>query len=209
MLKKLLLVLWSCIVAVISFRTFIGMYFWNENREFALFWLSITIIIFLIYVMSLIILRKKVSRVFLLLNMLLYIVIVINGPRLQLLSLQIKHYFEIPSQKLQTQMNLEVSNAIEKSGIPYEVDFEISRELTEEGGRVAVVLVKNNKEEVNKSEVHKILGESLFSNKLYLSFLDYSKTRIISIYFNEIGEIEYCSPSFKCEEFGVKVNSLK
>lgn len=133
----------------------------------------------------------------------------INGPQLQLFGMQIKHYIEIPSKKTQTKMNLEVADAIEKSGIPYEVDFEISRELTEEGSRVAVVLVKNNKGEVNKSEVHKILGEALFSNNLYLSFYDSSKTRIISIYFNEIGEIEYCSPSFKCEEFGVKVNTLK
>ncbi|MNJ71322.1 hypothetical protein D3C77_678500 [compost metagenome] len=90
--------------------------------------------------------------------------------------------------------------------IPYKVDIENSKKLTKERSEVVVVLVKTKKEEVNKSEVDKISSVS-FSNELFLSFYDYSKSRIISIYFNENGEVEYCYPSFQCKEFEVEVKS--
>ncbi|MOA13645.1 hypothetical protein D3C78_1337070 [compost metagenome] len=105
-------------------------------------------------------------------------------------------------------MNLEVADALDKTNIPYKVDFEISKRLTKERGEVVVVIVKTKSEVVNKSEINKVLAVS-FSNELYLSFHDNGNNRIVSVYIDEIGKIGFCSPSFKCEEFGVVVEIEK
>ncbi|NWL87144.1 hypothetical protein DMN77_05955 [Paenibacillus sp. 79R4] len=204
MLKKLFLLLWSSMIAIICFWTFVGMFFWNSNRKVALFWLAVTVAIFLFYVATLIILKRRYSGSFLFLNVLLCIILFVSGPQIQQLGIHIKHYFEIPSSQVQKQLNQEVTDAIEKTKIPYKVNFEISKKMTSQKGSGVVAVVKTKKGEVQKTEIDKIISET-FNRDMFISFYDYDEKWVISIKFNIFREIEYCYPFSKCEDLGINL----
>lgn len=192
-------------MAIFSFTTLGGLYVWHSNRRVALFWLGVTIIFFICYVVSLYILRKKFSIVFILFNAALYFILLVKGPSLQLFGLQIKDYLETPSMTLQKQLHQEVATVIEKIKVPYKINIEKSKRLTSQRSKIVVALMKNEKEDVQKKEIDAITREN-FSKDIFLSFYNYDEKWIISIKLNVLQEVEYCSPNSKCEELGIEVN---
>ncbi|GGG18548.1 hypothetical protein GCM10010913_45900 [Paenibacillus aceti] len=101
-------------------------------------------------------------------------------------------------------MNQEVINAIEKAGIPYIVNFKISKEMTNQKRSGVVAIVKTKNEEIQKNEIDKIISGT-FSKDMFISFFDYDENWVLSIKFNVYREIEYCYPFTKCDEFGIEI----
>ncbi|WP_019638355.1 hypothetical protein [Paenibacillus fonticola] len=202
MLKKTFLLLGTFLIAFANFSTFVGLYFWNTNRKTAVICLMITLVIFIFYIILLFTLRKKFSSTFLVLNLLLYVIVFVNGPQMQLYAIEIKYYFEIPSNKMQKQLNQEVAAAIENTNIPYRVNAEKSKKMTKERREVVVVLIKTTGNELQKTEIDKITAQA-FSKDVTLSFYDYGEEWIVDFYFTDLKEIKFCYPYTKCDELEI------
>ncbi|WP_044479578.1 hypothetical protein [Paenibacillus antibioticophila] len=203
MIKKIALLLGTFFISIASFSTFVGLYAWNSNRKTAVIYLIISLAIVLCYAIFLFSLRKKFSSTFLILNVLLFIIVFVNGPQLQLYAFELKEQIKFPTKKIQRQLNQEVATAIENLKVLYRVDFEKSEEMTRQRRELVTVLMKNNRNEIQSTEINQLLNQS-FSKDVFLSFYDYAASHIVSLYLTNYGEVTFCYPYSKCDE--LKIN---
>lgn len=202
MIKNFFLLLGTFLIAIVNFLAFVGVFGWNSTKKASVFYLLISLVILMFYIILLFILRKKISRNFLVVNFVLYIIIFANGPQIQNYGIEITYYFQTPSNQVQKQLIKEVADVIEKTNIPYKIHTEKSKNLTKERKEIVVALIRTTTGDLQKEEINKIILKP-YSRDLTLSFYNRKEERIVKFQFTKLGEIEFCYPFDECENIGI------
>lgn len=200
-----LLILWGLFLVYFAILTLLGgLYGWHSNRIAALFALSLTLATSMVHIVTLILVRKKFSSAFLVFNVLIFVVLLVNGPRVQFLEMQLIDYMKTPTIFSQNKMIKEVQREIDLNQFPFVIDIKKSKRLTYQNRDIVIVLEKNKIEELQKEEFDQIRA-GMYSRKIILVFSDNSGEMIIRIKLNTDQTIEYCSPELTCNEFGIEI----
>lgn len=199
-----LLILWGLFLVYFAILTLLGgLYGWHINRTAALFELLLTLATSMVHIVTLILVRKKFSSAFLVLNVLIFVILLVNGPRVQFLEMQLIDYMKTPTIFSQNKMIKEVQREIDLNQLPFVIDIKKSKRLTYQNHEISIVLKKSKVEELQKEEFYKI-RDGKYSRKIILDFFSKTDEIIITIEL-ETNQIEYCSPELICNEFGIEI----
>lgn len=199
-----LLILWGLFLVDFAILTLLGgLYGWHINRIAALFELLLTLATSIVHIVTLILVRKKFSAGFLVFNALIFVILLVNGPRVQFLEMQLIDYLKTPTVFSQNKMIKEVQREIDLNQLPFVIDIKKSKRLTYQNREISIVLKKSNLEELQKEEFYKI-RDGKYSRRIILDFFSKTDEIIITIEL-DTNQIEYCSPELICNEFGIEV----
>lgn len=200
-----LLILWGLFLVDFAILTLLGgLYGWHSNRIAALFALSLTLATSMVHIVTLILVRKKFSAGFLVFNALIFVILLMNGPRVQFLEMQLIDYLKTPTIFSQNKMIKEVQREIDLNQLPFVIDIKKSKRLTYQNREIVIVLEKSKIEELQKEEFDQI-RVGMYSRKIILVFSDNSGEKVIRIELKRDQTIEYCSPELICNEFGIEM----
>lgn len=200
-----LLILWGLFLVDFAILTLLGgLYGWHINRIAALFELLLTLATSIVHIVTLILVRKKFSAGFLVFNALIFVILLVNGPRVQFLEMQLIDYLKTPTIFSQNKMIKEVQREIDLNQLPFVIDIKKSKRLTYQNRDIVIVLEKSKIEELQKEEFDQIRA-GMYSRKISLVFSDNSGERVIRIKLKRDQTIEYCSPELTCKEFGIEM----
>lgn len=169
----------------------------------------IPLLLFLImiggYLSIFILLRKRYSDMFSIINIIVFLIFLFSVPAIQIIQAKMEHNLAIPSQELQKRVFSEVNQIIEENDIPYKIDINTSENDTKEyGQRVYVVLVRKDNGDIQKEEIIKLLGKLPDIGSLSLSFYNSNKDYVIGLNLDKENKITQCTPFDICEEFDFK-----
>ncbi|WP_044479579.1 hypothetical protein [Paenibacillus antibioticophila] len=200
-----LLILWGLFLVDFAILTLLGgLYGWHSNRIAALIALSLTLATSMVHIVTLILVRKKFSAGFLVFNALIFVILLVNGPRVQFLEMQLIDYLKTPTIFSQNKMIKEVQREIDLNQLPFVIDIKKSKRLTYQNREIVIVLEKSKIEELQKEEFDQIRA-GMYGRKIILVFSDNSGERVIRIELKRDQTIEYCSPELICNEFGIEM----
>ncbi|MCM3042896.1 hypothetical protein M3201_24870 [Paenibacillus motobuensis] len=171
----------------------------------------IPLLLFLImiggYLSIFILLRKRYSEMFSIINIIVFLIFLFSAPAIQIIQAKMEHNLAIPSQEIQKHVFSEINQIIEEIRIPYKIDIDTSQKYTKEYGHsVYVVLVRTDSGDIQKEEINKFLNKLSDTKTLSLFFHNHNNDYVIGLNLDKEKKITQCTPFDICEEFDFKNN---
>lgn len=166
----------------------------------------ISLLLFLImiggYLSIFILLRKRYSDMFSVINIIVFLIFLLSAPAIQIIQAKMEHNLAIPSQESQKRVFSEVNQIIEENDIPYKIDIDTSQKYTKEYGHsVYVVLVRTDSGDIQKEEINKFLNKLSDTKTLSLFFHNHNNDYVIGLNLDKENKITQCTPFDICKEF--------